>query len=53
MMAAVKDGSFRFGGRFFTRLTLVALHSFGRLTKFAEVVMPDLSILWAVGLPTQ
>jgi hypothetical protein len=45
MMAAVKDGPFRFGKRFFACLTLVALHSFGCLSEFANVVMPHLSIL--------
>jgi hypothetical protein len=53
MMAAVKDCSFCFGKRLFARFTLVALHSSGRLTEFADVLMPYLSILWAVGIPTK
>jgi hypothetical protein len=45
MMAAVKDRSFRFGKRLFARFTLVALHSSGGLTVFADVVMPYLGIV--------
>ena len=52
MMAAVKDRSFRLGKRLFARFTLVALHSWGGLTVFAEVVMPSLGIVFAVGIPT-
>ncbi len=53
MMAAVKDRSFGFGIRPLARFTLVALYSFGRLPKFTDGAMPDLGILWAVGVPTK
>ena len=52
-MAAVKDRAFRFGKRLVAGLTLVALHSFGRLTALAEIVMAHLSIFWAVRVPTK